>query len=332
MISRVITIMNEVRHEALKDMPFPRRAGFHLLSIFLAIYITCLCMFSNNQFLGSKLGTPFFIPMFLVGIIISSLISLHTLYWFILKMEQRSTLIIPRKDNKNQSSLKVFLYATGIALVLLLIYYIAYYPGGFSHDTNDQWLQVQTGQYRSWHNPFHTFLIFLASRIWNAYSFVVLVQVIAFCCSIGHLITALHSWGFSKKWLIILEAAILLNPNTRNLNMYALKDSAFIVVAIVIASQLVDIYLSKGHLLKSSIRLLTLGTTLAFATMLRYNAILFTAPLLVLLVVIYIRRHPQVLLSALFCVCLIITIKGPLYSALNVERQEQAYGELAVYR
>ena len=58
----------------------------------------------------------------------------------------------------------------GISMILLGVYYVAFYPGGIIIDSFNQWYQVQTGVYVDWHPVVHTLLFMkLPSLICNSW-------------------------------------------------------------------------------------------------------------------------------------------------------------------
>ena len=67
----------------------------------------------------------------------------------------------------------------GISMILLGVYYVAFYPGGIIIDSFNQWYQVQTGVYVDWHPVVHTLLFMkLPSLICNSLAFVHFVQML----------------------------------------------------------------------------------------------------------------------------------------------------------
>ncbi len=67
----------------------------------------------------------------------------------------------------------------GIPMILLGVYYVAFYPGGIIIDSFNQWYQVQTGVYVDWHPVVHTLLFMkLPSLICNSLAFVNFVQML----------------------------------------------------------------------------------------------------------------------------------------------------------
>ncbi|MFR5855814.1 MAG: hypothetical protein ACLUE8_16645 [Lachnospiraceae bacterium] len=74
----------------------------------------------------------------------------------------------------------MFLGSAALALFVLGFAFLGCYPGGVSYDAANQWEQAQSGQFNNWHPVFHTLLIWLVTRVYNHYSFAVLVQIVCF--------------------------------------------------------------------------------------------------------------------------------------------------------
>ncbi|MBQ7825575.1 MAG: hypothetical protein IJ337_04395, partial [Clostridia bacterium] len=74
-------------------------------------------------------------------------------------------------------SLRACLTAAIFAFAVLMVYLIAYWPGGFSSDNNYQWRQIiGTAAFSDWHPALHTILLWLITRISSSLSLVVAVQ------------------------------------------------------------------------------------------------------------------------------------------------------------
>lgn len=54
----------------------------------------------------------------------------------------------------------VYLVTAGIAFAILLVWFLAYYPGSFSTDSITQYGQAVKGNYSDWHPVWHTLIFF----------------------------------------------------------------------------------------------------------------------------------------------------------------------------
>ncbi len=233
------------------------------------------------------------------------------------------------KINSLQEKLdmRFFFVSFLICFIILAITLLAYYPGGISPDNANQWLQVQSFTFNDWHPVLHTFLIYLATRIYNNYTFVIFLQIVIFSLGVGYLISTLRSWGFSKVLLVIVEFLIILNPFTRNIMMYAWKDTALTIFVLILLVGSIDIYLSHGEWLRKSSNVIWFGVCVALTTIIRHNALFYTIPLLILVCILYFKQVKKIIILLFITASVFVLIKGPLYSFLKVEYPHNTYGE-----
>ena len=214
--------------------------------------------------------------------------------------------------------LRVFLGAAGLSLVILGVFVAADYPGGVSVDSAVQWTQAATNTYSNWHPVFHTLLLRLGYLIRPNYGFVVALQCGVYSLAVGYLLAVLHAWGIRLWGLLIAEMLLTLSPVIGNTMMYLWKDNAMTIGVVLLLAQSVNIYVSRGAWLKRLPNALALGLALAFTTMVRHNALLFTLPLLIGLAVCYRRQLRGALTAAAVLAACLALVWGPLYGALNV--------------
>lgn len=67
-----------------------------------------------------------------------------------------------------------------IPFTVFLIALLAFLPGIITYDSSDQWAQVQAGAISDAHPFFHTFVLWVLSKIWNSETIVLIVQIILF--------------------------------------------------------------------------------------------------------------------------------------------------------
>lgn len=213
---------------------------------------------------------------------------------------------------------RVFLAASGLSLCILGVFVAADYPGAVSVDSAVQWTQAATNTYSNWHPVFHTLLLRLGYLIRPNYGFVVALQCGLFSLAAGYLIAVLHSWGM-KAWILLpLQALVTLSPIVGNTMMYLWKDNAMTIGVTLLLAQAVNLYFSDGQWLRKLPNAAAFGLMLAFTTMVRHNAVLFTLPLLVAVALAFRGRLKAILVStAVFAACLAL-VWGPLYQSLRV--------------
>ncbi len=239
----------------------------------------------------------------------------------------RSTALFEHNQIKRQLSPALFLAVAAAVFALYLSYLAAYYPGGFSPDTSMQWYQAHSMQFDDHHPFFHTFFFWLLTRIWDNYTFMLLVQITAFACALGYLAATMHAWGFKRSVVFTLTAVIAIATPTRNIVLYFWKDTALSIFFLFFLSHIFNIVLTNGEWLKKPSHWTASAVLLACITLVRHNAILLTAPMLVLMI-IYLSGARRACLKLTALVLLIVLgIKGPLYSIYNVDASNDSYLE-----
>lgn len=214
------------------------------------------------------------------------------------------------------------------ALLYLLLYFIADYPGGISVDNVEQWYEATTMALQDWHPAFHTLLIALLSWVHGSYPFVILVQILVFSAGIAYLTCVLSSWGLRWPWLALMLALVVLNQNTVSLLQFAYKDTAFSLAVLFLAALSINIVLSRGAWLGRRRNLVAVAAALALVTLLRHNGLLISLPLAALLLILYAPHRRGVLIAAVACAACVFLVRVPLYRALSVRSYpEQTYVE-----
>ena len=85
----------------------------------------------------------------------------------------------------------------------LLLWLIAYYPGGFTPDSISQLEQVLTGNYNNWHPVLHTWLSFwIPWKLFHSPAGIILYQILLFSLAVGYLYRVLCRRG-CPVWFLI---------------------------------------------------------------------------------------------------------------------------------
>ena len=194
------------------------------------------------------------------------------------------------KVESDKKNWKFGLAMFGLTFIVMGIYYLAYYPGGLLTDTFNQWYQVEKGYYVDWHPAIHTLLFLkLPSMIINSLAFVNFTDMIWLCLAMGYLGMVLESWGIRKRWCsLILGVSILILTSV--IGHPLLKDTALTIFMIIIVAQLIEIVFSDGRWLDSWLHICVFALWNALASLMRHNAILLTGPLMVLVILLFVKK------------------------------------------
>ncbi len=203
-----------------------------------------------------------------------------------------------------------------VCFLVLIHWYLAYYPGAFSIDAVYQYKQVVSGRYNDWKPILQTLITYtLPLKLTGKPEAIVLFQIIEYSCVLTYMGYVILK--YSSKWFAVLALLyILLNPATGNIVVYPWKDVTFAMFAVLLMAFGLQVHITDGKWLDSKKTVFLLGAVLTAATVVRHNGFLFTVPFLAaVLVRTNKKRRIQVIL--LFLVCASV-IKGPLKMALEV--------------
>ena len=224
---------------------------------------------------------------------------------------------------------RVFLAAAGFCLLVQLCYLIGFYPGGFSSDTGYQWRQITgVAGLSDWHPALHTLLLALLARITLNPALACFVQAVCYALSVGYMTATLWRWRIPRALCVLIALYLSASPGISNLMAFPWKDCAFAICILVLAAQMFSLHASRGAWLMRWRNALALGVTLCLSAVFRHNGIALTLAAGVWLLVSFpglLRRMLCVLLAA---AALFAAIKGPLYTACGVSRENTRIDEL----
>jgi hypothetical protein len=297
----------------------PHRIWFWCCAVCLSVYMSAALYLCRSGLFLSAADTVLALILF---ILIAA-----AAFFLLTALSARPLPLRRAPQTRKRLSYKVFLAASGLNLAFLAVFVAADYPGAVSVDSAVQWTQAITNVYSNWHPVFHTLLLRLGYLIRPNYGFVVALQCGLYSLAAGYLSAVLCAWGI-RAWAAILAPALCtLSPIVGNTMMYLWKDNAMTIGVVLLTAQTVNLYFSRGQWLKRLPNAVALGLALAFTTMVRHNAVLFTLPLL-LAIALCCRKQLRSLLAsaAVLAACLAFTW-GPLYASLNVAYPNNAVEE-----
>lgn len=209
-----------------------------------------------------------------------------------------------------------------IPLAVFLVYFIACYPGGWSDDTFNQYLQAIGNEYDDWHPVLHTLLAFkLPLTLTGGWAgSIVLFQSLCFCGVIGYACQVIRKY-FGILPAAIAMAWILLNPVVMMTSMHPWKDVGFAICALLLVAYALQTVVTKGQWLRRPVNMALFVAVAVMASVFRHNGILFAAP--VVLGMALCLSWKRALVLCLSTLLLFATVKGPVYGLLNVEKPER---------
>lgn len=209
-----------------------------------------------------------------------------------------------------------------IPLAVLLIYYLAYYPGSFSIDSIEQYSQAVSNQYNDWHPVIQTLFAFkLPLTVTGGWiGSIVLFQIICFSAILGYSFNTVLEYT-NVKYIVISMAFVLLNPQLGNMAIYPWKDVSFAMGTLLLLVYSLKVFLSKGEWIKKPLNTVLFIVVASLTTLFRHNALLFTVPLVVAILFYLSKKRGLVICLSIILLCM--GIKYPLYSAIGVESPDK---------
>lgn len=209
-----------------------------------------------------------------------------------------------------------------IPFCVFLLYFIAFYPGGYSPDSINQYTQAIAGQYNDWHPVFHTLFAFTLpltlTREWAGS--VALFQCICLSAALGYAFHMIYKHTNLTITLISM-VFVLANPYLATAAVSPWKDVSFAIGALLMLTYSVEIYFTKGAWIKKPVNTVLYILVSAATTLFRHNALLFTVPLI--FAVLFYLTPKKSLLVCLSVLVLCMGVKGPMYTALDVQSPDK---------
>jgi len=296
-----------------------RKTGAFICNILFSVYLSAIVVFHNFAIFEPRLS---------IAVICGLVLFVFIYQIFKLLLVKHGEIFISFSKERLRLSWKVFVISSLIIFVVYMINFLAHYPGGVSDDNIWQWAQVQSGNFDNWHPVIHTMIIWLVTRIVPRYAFFLAFQIFCFSLLSGYMAATLKAWGIKAGWMIAFIITILSTNTTRDIFLYAWKDTAFTVLLLCLAIYMVNIVLSDGKWLMKWYNVGAVAIIGALASIVRHNGIFFTIPMAILLILLYRKATKNVYFTVAACVCVIFSIVYVIYPLANVRQNpSQVYVE-----
>jgi len=297
----------------------PQRVVFRVCAVCLALYLAYAAYLGSSALFVSATDTAaalFWYILLAAGLCFA-------LTWFSNRAPARRC----APDTRARLNPRVFLLTAGISALILGVFLAAANPGGVTVDSAVQWTQALTGEYSDWHPVFHTLLLRLCALVIPSYTFALAVQCAVYSLALGYLAATMCAWGIRPAFIVPVAAVLTASPIVGNTMMYLWKDNAMTVGVLILGVQAVNLYYSRGRWLGKTKNALAFGLTLAFTTLVRHNALLFTLPLLITAALTCRGQLKGALSAAATLMVALALVLGPLYTALKVTYPQNALEE-----
>ena len=166
-----------------------------------------------------------------------------------------------------------------------IIYLLAFWPGMMSADSLDQWRQVLSGSFNDHHPAFHTFTIWLLTRLSLTPAIVALAQIVALALVVGAILAFIESLGVASIWVWTACLVFAISPINGTMVITLWKDIPYSTAMLGFTYLILRLAQSKGSWIASVRSWMILGITATLAALFRHNGlevIFATFPLLIL--------------------------------------------------
>lgn len=215
-----------------------------------------------------------------------------------------------RKDK-----LRFFAISFVVIFAYFLLWFIAYYPGGFHADSLGQFQQVAEGWWHDWNPVWHTIICFgLPYFLTHKVGAIILAQIIYMSLILAYAGETIYEYA-NKKWACIATMLVVLNPFVGINAVIADKDVDFGLACLFLFICAMRISLSKGEWEKEWWKMVPMAFALGCSFLFRHNGPLFTLTMVIALFFVMNKKR-WLLMTGAFLV-MVILIKGPLYSKLD---------------
>lgn len=266
------------------------------------------------------LGDQKYLPRWTFLIVVLSVALCPVLLKAVRRLDVDRWLTCPFDSGLNEIRWRVLYFA--VPLVLFLAKFFIYYPGAMTADSFDQYGQVLSGQYNDWHPVMQTlFSFWIPLTLTGGWiGSISLFQVLVFSLSLSYTLLSVRKYTNNRVALIMM-LYVLLNPETSNIALFPWKDVPFAIGAMLLLTLALHIWFTNGEWIRNPWHLVSFVILWVCTTLFRHNALLFTVPFLV--AVFFLITKKTALILCVGASVLVVGIKFPLYSVLDVKSPDK---------
>lgn len=136
----------------------------------------------------------------------------------------------------------------GVTQGVLLLWWLAFYPGVMSYDTVTYVWQVGTGNWSSNHSVLYDAAVWLSLRASGQLAVLTLAQTIVAAAGLAYAVTGLRRLGASGRWLLVAATLVVCLPAVGTFISYVSKDVAFVITEIWLLGTLSRIVAARREL------------------------------------------------------------------------------------
>jgi len=205
-------------------------------------------------------------------------------------------------------------------MVVWSIYLLAYWPGGMSPDSIQQWKELLTFKFNDWHPAFHTLTYWLITRLWLSPAAIVITQIVVLSLVLGWGLLVLRQFG-SPRWLTWLTVIIfMVLPSVGFMVIVLWKDVFYSTAVTALTIMILELVLTKGQWIEERFSWISLGAIVALIALYRQNGVIPAFGTMAILLVVYRDRWKPFAKAFVLALVLWAGVRGPFYTAIGVNR------------
>ncbi|MFI6760750.1 hypothetical protein ACIBF5_16615 [Micromonospora sp. NPDC050417] len=229
-----------------------------------------------------------------------------------------------------------------VTQLVLLFWWVAFYPGLFSPDSLNYMWQSTTGNWNTHHPVTYTALVWLSLQLTNGVGALTLLQTVALAAGLAYAVTGLRRLG-GPAWLWTAAAAILVAlPPVGSFTLAVWKDVPFVICHVFLLGTVARLVVLRRRTpgpdrprLPRSL-FVALMAELTLLCLFRQNGFIVTAVLIVICVLVLRGMALRMIVAAVTAVTIALLTNWLLLPVLGVRNTgslvawETLFGDIAV--
>lgn len=231
------------------------------------------------------------------------------------------------------SNIKSFLIVWGILVIAYLPWYLNYFPGTTSFDTNYQLMQgFGIYNYTNHHPVLHTFIISsvikyvsdITGSFTIAFGTLSLIQLILSAAVFSFIIYYMAKKNIKTIYRILALIFFALTPFIGQLNIAIWKDTPFSLLVLLMIIPLIELVTNKENFLKSKWKIILTIILFSFVPFFKNTGIYILAITYVVVLTTNIKNWKSISIMFGIPIILYLVISGPVFNKIKIEQTESA--------
>jgi len=200
------------------------------------------------------------------------------------------------------------------------IWLLVLFPGIMTSDSINQWKQIVSGQFNDANPVFHTFTMWLITRIWFSPAAVVIFQILALSLTVAWGVSILDEQGLPRWAAWGISSLFALSPVNDDLIITLWKDILYSTVILLFSLIILKIIFSHGAWLSKKTIWLWLILSSLSISLYRHNGLPVPVFTLISLSIVYRQYWKRFFYSVLFLLFAFSIFEIMAFPILNIDR------------